>query len=52
MSVPNTLHVEDEDSGVSAMPLPPMKYINNYTDANIAAGKAPLPPIPIKVNYI
>ena len=39
----------DDGAGVSAMPLPPLKYINNYTDENIESGRAPLPPKPIKV---
>ena len=37
--------------GVSAMPLPPLKYINNYTNENVESGRAPPPPKPIKVRY-
>ncbi|XP_025087631.1 mediator of RNA polymerase II transcription subunit 7-like [Pomacea canaliculata] len=33
-----------ESQGVSAFPLPPMQYINNYSDENIRKGRAPLPP--------
>ena len=35
-----------ENQGVSAFPLPPMQYVNNYTDDNIKRGRAPLPPPP------
>jgi len=36
--------------GVSSMPLPPMQYVNMYTDDNVKKGKAPKPPPPVKVN--
>lgn len=35
-----------ESQGVSAFPLPPMQYINHYTDDNIKRGRAPQPPPP------
>ena len=34
---------------VSSLPLPPMHYVNLYTDENIKRGRAPKPPPPIKV---
>ncbi|XP_002734039.1 mediator of RNA polymerase II transcription subunit 7-like [Saccoglossus kowalevskii] len=37
-----------ENQGVSSLPLPPMQYINNYTDENIASGTTPKPPLPIE----
>lgn len=39
-----------EGQGASAFPLPPMQYVNNYTDDSIKRGKAPLPPPPVQVS--
>lgn len=36
---------------VSSLPLPPMQYINQYTDDNIRRGRAPRPPPPIQESY-
>jgi len=38
-----------EARGVSSMPLPPMQYVNMYTDENVKKGRAPKPPPPVKV---
>ncbi|CAG5132570.1 unnamed protein product [Candidula unifasciata] len=40
-----------DSQGISAFPMPPMNYVNNYTDENIKRGKAPLPPPPIQDSY-
>ncbi|GAB6025827.1 Mediator of RNA polymerase II transcription subunit 7 [Chamberlinius hualienensis] len=37
---------------VSSLPLPPLQYVNVYTDDNVRRGKAPLPPPPITDNYL
>ena len=36
---------------VSSLPLPPMQYVNHYTDEMIRRGRAPRPPPPIQDNY-
>lgn len=36
---------------VSSLPLPPMHYINQYTDEMIRRGRAPRPPPPIRDQY-
>lgn len=36
---------------VSSLPLPPMQYINQYTDEKIRIGRAPRPPPPIHDQY-
>lgn len=36
---------------VSSLPLPPMQYINQYTDEMIRRGRAPRPPPPIHDQY-
>lgn len=36
---------------VSSLPLPPMQYINQYTDDVIRRGRAPRPPPPIHDQY-
>lgn len=36
---------------VSSLPLPPVQYINNYTDELIRRGRAPKPPLPIHDSY-
>ncbi|CAG5076998.1 Similar to MED7: Mediator of RNA polymerase II transcription subunit 7 (Anopheles gambiae) [Cotesia congregata] len=36
---------------VSSLPLPPLQYINLYTDENVRRGRAPKPPPPILDNY-
>jgi len=39
-----------ESRGVSSsMPLPPMQYVNLYTDENVKKGRAPKPPPAVKV---
>jgi len=38
-----------ETRGVSSMPLPPMQYVNLYTDENVKKGRAPKPPPLVKV---
>lgn len=40
-----------ESTQVSSLPLPPMQYINLYTDENIRRNRAPLPPQPIHDTY-
>ena len=40
-----------EQQGVSSFPLPPMQYINLYTDDHIKRGRAPLPPPVIQVRF-
>lgn len=40
-----------ETSQVSSLPLPPMQYVNLYTDENIRKGRAPRPPPPIQDTY-
>ncbi|MEE6478282.1 hypothetical protein FKM82_011801 [Ascaphus truei] len=41
-----------EPQQVSALPLPPMQYIKEYTDENIRKGLVPKPPPPIKDSYV
>lgn len=36
---------------VSSLPLPPMQYVNQYTDEIIRRGRAPKPPPPIQDTY-
>lgn len=36
---------------VSSLPLPPMQYVNHYTDDMIKRGRAPRPPPPIQDTY-
>ncbi|KAH0558064.1 mediator of RNA polymerase II transcription subunit 7 [Cotesia glomerata] len=36
---------------VSSLPLPPLQYINLYTDENVRRGRAPKPPPPILDSY-
>jgi len=36
---------------VSSLPLPPVQYINLYTDENVRRGRAPRPPPPIHDTY-
>lgn len=36
---------------VSSLPLPPVQYINLYTDENVKRGRAPKPPPPIHDTY-
>ncbi|XP_077280296.1 mediator complex subunit 7 isoform X2 [Temnothorax americanus] len=36
---------------VSSLPLPPVQYINPYTDENVRRGRAPRPPPPIHDSY-
>ncbi|XP_013791752.1 mediator of RNA polymerase II transcription subunit 7-like [Limulus polyphemus] len=40
-----------ESTQVSSLPLPPMQYVNWYTDENIERGVAPSPPRPIQESY-
>lgn len=41
-----------EPQQVSALPLPPMQYIKEYTDENLRKGLAPKPPPPIRDAYL
>ncbi|XP_076877042.1 mediator of RNA polymerase II transcription subunit 7 [Brachyhypopomus gauderio] len=41
-----------EPQQVSALPLPPMHYIKEYTDENVRKGLAPKPPPPIRDSYM
>ena len=43
------LQMMAEGQGVSSLPLPPMQYINLYTDENVKRGRIPEPPPPVKV---
>lgn len=36
---------------VSSLPLPPMQYVNLYTDDQIRRSRAPKPPPPIQDTY-
>ncbi|XP_076319071.1 mediator of RNA polymerase II transcription subunit 7-like [Tachypleus tridentatus] len=40
-----------ESTQVSSLPLPPMQYVNWYTDENIERGVAPSPPRPVQESY-
>ncbi|XP_023677077.1 mediator of RNA polymerase II transcription subunit 7 [Paramormyrops kingsleyae] len=40
-----------EPQQVSALPLPPMQYIKEYTDDNVRKGLAPKPPPPVREKY-
>ncbi|XP_043925273.1 mediator of RNA polymerase II transcription subunit 7 [Protopterus annectens] len=40
-----------EPQQVSALPLPPMQYVKEYTDENVRKGQAPKPPPPVKDCY-
>lgn len=40
-----------EPQQVSAYPLPPMQYVNMYTEENVKRGRAPPPPAPIQDTY-
>jgi len=44
MSAPEALQV-------SSLPLPPVQYINLYTDENVRRGRIPRPPPPIHDSY-
>ncbi|XP_078682462.1 mediator of RNA polymerase II transcription subunit 7-like [Branchiostoma floridae x Branchiostoma belcheri] len=39
------------EAGVSAMPLPPMQFVSQYTNENVSRGLAPAPPPPITDQY-
>lgn len=43
--------MSSETAQVSSLPLPPMQYINFYTDDNVRRNRAPLPPRPIHDSY-
>ncbi|GBP03843.1 Mediator of RNA polymerase II transcription subunit 7 [Eumeta japonica] len=43
--------MSSETAQVSSLPLPPMQYINFYTDDNVRRNRAPLPPRPIHDTY-
>ncbi|XP_054262774.1 mediator of RNA polymerase II transcription subunit 7 [Macrosteles quadrilineatus] len=51
MSNPLPTPPEGAQNTVSSLPLPPMQYINLYTDENIKRGRAPKPPLPIHDTY-
>ena len=36
-----------ETTQVSSLPLPPVQYINQFTDDNIRRGRVPRPPPPV-----
>lgn len=40
-----------DNQGVSAYPLPPMQYVNLYTDENVKKGRTPQPPPIIQVYH-
>ncbi|XP_063989258.1 mediator of RNA polymerase II transcription subunit 7 [Diachasmimorpha longicaudata] len=40
-----------ESVQVSSLPLPPIQYINLYTDENVRRGRAPRPPPPVHDSY-
>jgi len=42
--------VSAEPTQVSAMPLPPMHYVKQYSDDHVKRGLAPLPPTPLQPN--
>merc|ERR1712203_593679 len=42
--------VSSEPTQVSAMPLPPMQYVKQYSDDHVKRGLAPLPPTPLQPN--
>jgi len=42
--------VSSEPTQVSAMPLPPMHYVKQYSDDHVKRGLAPLPPTPLQPN--
>ncbi|KAM8974537.1 mediator of RNA polymerase II transcription subunit 7 [Pelodytes ibericus] len=41
-----------EPQQVSALPMPPMQYIKEYTDENLRKALVPKPPVPIKDSYM
>lgn len=43
--------MSNESSQVCSLPLPPLQYINSYTDENVKRGRAPRPPPPIHDTY-
>lgn len=43
--------MSSDTAQVSSLPLPPMQYINVYTDENVRRNRAPQPPRPIHDNY-
>lgn len=43
--------MSSDTAQVSSLPLPPMQYINFYTDENVRRNRAPLPPRPIHDSY-
>lgn len=43
--------MSSDTAQVSSLPLPPMQYINFYTDDNVRRNRAPLPPRPIHDTY-
>ncbi|OCT88138.1 hypothetical protein XELAEV_18016771mg [Xenopus laevis] len=47
-----THFIMGEPQQVSALPIPPMQYIKEYTDENIRKSLAPKPPVPIKDSYM
>ncbi|KAG8325164.1 Mediator of RNA polymerase II transcription subunit 7 [Homalodisca vitripennis] len=42
---------EAAQAQVSSLPLPPVQYINVYTDENVKRGRAPKPPPPVHDSY-
>ena len=47
----STTQQQNENLQVSSMPLPPMKFVEKYTDENVRKGIAPAPPPPISDSY-
>ena len=41
-----------ESQQVSAFPLRPLQYVNQYTDENLKRGRAPQPPPPMQMVHV
>ncbi|CAG0879596.1 unnamed protein product [Darwinula stevensoni] len=53
MYVTKELNMSEQTSSsqVSSLPLPPMQYVNLFTEENIKRGRAPKPPPPVEDSY-